>query len=144
MTHSDRHLEWQHDFELGIRVIDDQHRYFVDLINRLSDELLVTQHADYQAALMSELKAYARFHFISEENQMLLAGYPALGEHRGHHHDLIDRLSARIVRFESSHTSETAAAVIDFLIEWFTHHTVHEDRRFSDWLAQTHPDQISG
>ena len=40
------------------------------------------------SALIAELNAYARFHFISEENMMARAGYPDLEAHRKHHNEV--------------------------------------------------------
>lgn len=127
------HIEWQPTYELGIEAIDAQHRYFANLINLLSDELRKTDHRDYQDSLLNELVAYARFHFISEENLMFRSGYPQLDEHRQHHRELIDRLSARIGKLSLHHSENAADAVIDFLAEWFINHTVIEDKKFSVW-----------
>lgn len=128
-------IEWSQKYELGIDAIDFQHRYFAGLINRLSDELDRIEEHVYFASLLSELTAYARFHFISEENLMYRAGYPDLTEHRSCHRELIDRLSARINRLELDHSENSGEAVITFLTDWFSHHTLMEDRKFSDWAG---------
>ncbi|MCU7896423.1 MAG: hypothetical protein KZQ66_20495 [Candidatus Thiodiazotropha sp. (ex Lucinoma aequizonata)] len=36
---SKKRIDWVAEYELGINDIDFQHQYFLDLINRLSDEL---------------------------------------------------------------------------------------------------------
>ena len=139
MHHS--HIDWQTAFELGIEGIDFQHRYFVDLINRLSDDLESGNDQKYHAALLNELKAYARFHFVSEENLMMRCAYPGLDEHKRHHRELVDQMSARIAKLEISYSETSADAIIRFLIDWFSNHTVSEDRRFADWLQQGNPAQ---
>lgn len=125
------HIEWSSAFELDISEIDLQHHYFVDLINRLVSELGSAEKG-YQQRLIRELDAYARFHFISEENLMFRAGFPLLDEHSRHHFALIDELNVRETRF--GHGSIPASDVTDFLTDWFVRHTTHEDRVFADFV----------
>lgn len=127
----DQHLEWSRAFELGISEIDLQHHYFADLINRLASELAGAE-VSYQQRLVRELDAYARFHFISEENLMFRAGFPLLAEHARHHFALIDELNVRETRF--AHGQIPASDVTAFLIDWFVRHTTQEDRLFADFV----------
>lgn len=122
-------LHWKQDYETGVREIDLQHRFFMDLINRMHEELQGSTDADYRAALFEELSNYARFHFVSEENLMFKFGYPDLDHHRMMHRRLIDELSWRAQ--EKSHD-----AIFDFLVRWFVAHTVEEDARIGRFLAR--------
>ncbi len=130
------HIEWSSSYELGIEDIDFQHHFFLNLINRLADEMRTAEHLKYRTALIAELNAYARFHFISEENMMTKAGYPGLENHKKHHRELIDQLSSkgnRLVKFQSD---KEAGEIIEFLLNWFIQHTMHEDRLFADYYHQ--------
>lgn len=128
------HLDWKQSYALGIQQVDEQHRYFLGLINRLSNELGRTDNAAYQAALLQELTAYARFHFVSEENLMLKANYPRFEEHRQHHVQLIDTLSSKLTLVKLNQTNERINAMLEFLLDWFMRHTTVEDRMFADYL----------
>ena len=64
-------LEWESNFETGVEYIDMQHRYFVDLINRIRKNYKETDDDVYQKKLIDELKKYADFHFTSEENILI-------------------------------------------------------------------------
>lgn len=128
-------LPWQPGFELGIADVDLQHHFFANLINRLAHDLPRTVDAAQRGALLQELAAYARFHFISEENLMARAGYPALDVHRRHHNRLIDELSARLTRLAVKGGPQDADEVLAFLVQWFMGHTQHEDRDFAGFLA---------
>ncbi|MCB1956693.1 MAG: bacteriohemerythrin [Rhodocyclaceae bacterium] len=136
----EKHIEWSPRFELGIPEVDLQHHYFADLINRLLEEL-GTADTRYQKRLIRELDAYARFHFISEENLMFRAGYPQLDEHARHHFALIDELNVRETRF--AHGQIAATDITDFLIAWFLHHTAREDRSFADFLQAGGDDPVA-
>ena len=136
---SDNTIEWRQNYNLDIDIIDFQHHYFADLINRLSEQLKHTDDRQFQAALISELNAYARFHFISEENLMNQAGYPDLQQHKKLHHDLMDQLSIKESRLELHHGTEEADSIIEFLRDWFLQHTVIEDRKFADFFHEQLP-----
>lgn len=129
-------MQWESKYELGIEDIDFQHHCFFNLIKRLDEELGRADHLDYQASLVNELNAYARFHFISEENLMRRAGFPELDAHRRHHRELIEQLSYRQLRLTTKQSGEECAEIVSFLKQWFFAHTGHEDRLFADFLAR--------
>ena len=87
-----------------------------------------------QQRLFVELNAYAKFHFISEENLMFRHKYPGLQAHELQHRTLIDQLSAKQGLFGLKRLA--AGEVIGFLQSWFIGHTTHEDRLFADFLRQ--------
>lgn len=137
--HGATRIEWNASYVLGVEDIDFQHRYFANLINRLAEELATCDDDPHRRALLNELNAYAAFHFISEENMMRRAGFPLLEQHRRHHRELIDELSAREGLLLLRNSPQAADDVMQFLIAWFTAHTTGEDRRFADFLAGRHP-----
>lgn len=125
--------QWSHDNEIGVDMIDRQHEYFASLINRLA-ELMPTRDPKQRAYLISELNAYARFHFISEENLMRDAGYPDLDVHTGHHRELINELSNLETTLEMRKSVAEINELIAFLTKWFIQHTTKEDRQFADFV----------
>ena len=121
-------LHWKADYETEVREIDLQHRFFMDLINRMHEELQASADQDYRDRLFQELSNYARFHFISEENLMFKFGYPDLERHRQMHRHLIDELSWRA-------QEKSYEAIFEFLVRWFVAHTVDEDARIGRFLS---------
>lgn len=120
-------IQWDVKYETGIEEIDLQHRYFLRLINRLAEELATTEDEKYRDRLLDELRQYASFHFISEENLMRKFGYPGLQAHRLLHLHLLDMLSSRGAGHSVQH-------LIDFLVEWFMGHTASEDRQIGEYI----------
>lgn len=133
-------LPWRDEYALGVEAIDLQHHYFLNLINRFIRQLAVIDRA-FQQRLFNELDAYARFHFISEENMMFRAGFPNYADHKRLHDELLEELNIRQALFLRQQTS--AHEVIDFLQHWFLHHTLHEDHHFAAYL-RTLPQPIVG
>ena len=129
-------LTWSDDYELGMEEIDLQHRYFLSLINRLHHELQSSDNHEYQVALFRELNAYAKFHFISEENIMRHSDYGHLSEHQRHHYELIDQLNAKESGLTLRYNPDEAREVVEFLVHWFKAHTMAEDRQFVEYLRQ--------
>lgn len=127
-------IEWNKKFELGVADIDFQHHYFLNLINRINEEIKESDHEVYNHKLIEELYAYTKFHFISEENMMLKANYPDLPEHKRHHFELINELSAKSNRIQQNTSVESINLFIRFLLDWFFHHTAKVDKKFADYL----------
>ena len=67
-------LYWVSEFEVGNEWVDLQHRYFLDLINRIGKSFKKTNDDDYRRKLIIELHKYAEFHFASEENIAISCG----------------------------------------------------------------------
>ncbi len=132
-------FDWKKKYDLGLEDIDFQHHYFLNLINRLSEELTMTTEPSRRAALINELNAYARFHFISEENIMARAHYPHLEQHRQHHRDLIDQLNSKEAMLKLQETDTQAENIVEFLKTWFIQHTIGEDRLFADYYHRHRP-----
>lgn len=127
-------ITWGPTFELGIEDVDLQHHYFANLINRLARDFDSVTDPVLRLSLLAELNAYARFHFVSEENLMARAGYPELAAHRLLHLRLIDELSARQGQLMLTNTSGRAESVLGFLVQWFVGHTLQEDRQFASFM----------
>lgn len=127
-------MAWNSSYEIGMEDIDFQHHFFLNLINRLAGQLLATHDLDYRNALISELNAYAKFHFLSEENMMRREHYPLLEEHRNHHRELVNQLSVKQNMLLLEDSEQAAGDVLDFLVAWFLSHTTHEDRLFADFV----------
>jgi hemerythrin len=119
-------LNWKADYATGVEEIDLQHRYFMELINRLSTELDGCVDEIYRKRLLNELVKYASFHFVSEENMMIKFAYPDIERHRMLHLDLIDKLSWQI-------QSKSYAALFEFLVDWFIRHTLEEDKHIGEF-----------
>lgn len=128
MTMNPSELHWKTEYEIGVEEVDLQHHYFFDLIKRLSGDLLTSEDMVYKDRLLNELLYYGKFHFLSEENIMMKYGYPDIKVHKMLHLSLIDELSHQ-------HSSD-ANVQLDFLIDWFTTHTMGADREFGQFVKE--------
>ena len=121
-------LEWESEFETGNEYVDLQHRFFVDLLNRVGINFRETDDAAYTEKLISELRKYADFHFTSEENIAKFCNLQGVSAHHQRHLELLE---------EFNHHAEdlnkgliTVDQFLGFLTDWFVGHTVYEDQKF--------------
>lgn len=128
-------LAWDSKFEIGNERIDSEHRIFLGLIRQLSIEPDRTSFGSRFERTLREVLKYAEFHFVSEENIMIDAGYPQLDEHRRSHAMLLAELADKIHIFRAGR--ETPDAIVSFLFQWFAMHTSREDRRIAEFIRKS-------
>jgi len=121
-------LYWVAEFEIGNEYVDLQHRYFLDLINRIGKNFRETNDDDYKRKLIIELHKYADFHFASEENIAISCGLPGVKNHHQLHLELLEDLNKYAENLDNG--SETIDEFLEFITDWFLVHTQHEDRKF--------------
>jgi len=71
---------------------------------------------------------------------MYRMGYPGLEQHRRLYRELIDKLSNKECCFLIQQSSQNVEAVIDFLLDWFFHHTLNINNLFSNYLKNKNAD----
>lgn len=120
-------IQWSTQFELGHERIDAEHRIFLRLVNEFGDRVERGLPLDMLLRTLREIRKYAEFHFVSEENIMEELGYPRLEEHRALHEVLLDALAGWIGALAAG--SLDPAEVWKSLVEWFGAHTSQEDQK---------------
>jgi hemerythrin len=127
-------FSWKETYSVGVEEIDRQHKDFLKLINRLN---ILHEKGDPPALIsryLRELGAYAAYHFVSEENIMVLVKYPGLSRQEAEHQKLLEAFSQRVKDYQAG--SEGVDLRLQFLMDWFVSHTSLEDRKIGDHLSQ--------
>jgi hemerythrin len=127
-------LEWQSEYSVGVKEIDDQHQSLLDTINTL----LVEQRVRYDAAKFSpalySLIHYAYTHFATEERYLLQVHFPDLKQHVLEHIDFIMKTLSLALKVESSR-DESRTELLRYLKEWYSSHVLGTDRKYIPFLA---------
>ena len=127
------YISWDPKFELGIPVIDSQHKKLVDLCNRLYEDLMKNKDKDgWQMSLSGTLKEcveYVRTHFHDEEVIMRAAEYENFASHKRSHEDFIHKILNTTHEFDKA-TFSTALQFVRFLYDWVLGHIAHEDKLY--------------
>ncbi len=125
-------IAWDECFATGHARIDEQHRVFIGLFREIADGYGRGDPPERLRRLLDELRLYAEFHFVSEENIMADTGYPGITEHQEEHRRLLSRLRARINEYLFEVID--LDVLLDFLRDWFAQHTVQTDRELARFL----------
>jgi diguanylate cyclase (GGDEF)-like protein/hemerythrin-like metal-binding protein len=130
-------FHWDKHFETGLETVDEQHRTLVDLINRFGKAL--TQADSVSSGdietLLSELAAYAQYHFQEEEIMMMRLGIDArhVDEHQQLHREFVEEVTRMASAVVNRH--ETAEGLLKFLTHWLAFHILGTDQTMARQLA---------
>ena len=124
-------LKWSDALHLGHAGMDDTHREFVELLNRLSE----AAEGDLLARL-NEFIAHTEAHFGQEEAWMEAMRFPPLACHRTEHEGVLEimrEVRKRIAGGEPHYGEVLARAIA----EWFPLHSQSMDTVLALYIQQT-------
>lgn len=119
-------------YRTGIPNVDEQHDQFVGLIVRFQSTSFTNTNDPQLTELASQLLAYARLHFRTEESLMRLANYAGLESHAAEHARILAELKERAASLGSGQA--TRAQFVMFLWKWLVDHTNLEDKAMAAHL----------
>lgn len=120
-------FDWKDEYNLGIDVIDSQHKQIVHYINDLSYAITANSNTEVYSVL-EQLKDYCMDHFDFEEQLMRQAGYILLEAHQGVHKrfkDKVDSIQEELM--QGKDPMGVARRVRTWLMTWLIKHIQHED-----------------
>jgi len=126
-------IVWQPSYNLGIPIVDEQHRGIVSTINSLCYAIQNKHGNDVLQPVIRMVTEYTRIHFDAEEEFLKKCEYPALEGHRSLHKDLINSLSQ--VSKESIWNKDPQV-FLGFLKDWWINHICKEDHIFCQYLSK--------
>lgn len=122
-------VQWSERYEVGIEVIDGQHRQLLELINRLGDDLSAGRDFDQLVESLKALVRYTEHHFATEERLMDEVGAGA-ERHRAEHRRLEESLARLTLPLDAAGVSQSSR----FLQDWLFRHIDEVDRPFAAFL----------
>jgi hemerythrin len=87
-------IVWKPEFELGIPVVDEQHRGIVSTINSFYYGMQNQHGEDMLLPVIGMINDYTRIHFNVEEDFLKKCNFPELKHHQELHNELIHTLSS--------------------------------------------------
>ncbi len=138
----DNQLVWKDEFNIGIKVIDDEHQNLFTIINRLfalKDEDKRSRKACQEG--IKYFKEHALRHFEAEEKYMELIAYDELDMHRrlhrGFRENSLPALEKELER--EDYSPESIGHFLAVCAGWLIGHTLTEDRaiageKMSKWV----------
>ncbi len=132
---------WREQLSVGNDVIDTDHKYLVDLINRV-EEVLKTKNSKALPEVLDSLSKYALVHFAREEKIAQAAGYLGTSQLGHSHQALVQQLDEIKAEMLQAHTDWSSTAVdhfVSFLRRWLIEHVIKEDLLMKDTLKRFSP-----
>ena len=124
-------IEWEEQYELGIKSIDDQHKELVNIINRLASLLVEAKQDvdiyDEVVNVVDALKKYTIYHFKYEENLFDKFSYENSDKHKEEHSKLVNEIiELDLSSFDENQVNHTND-LLKFLITWLFKHISGSD-----------------
>lgn len=127
------YMQWTEALELGINVIDEQHKRIVHYINEL-DQVSQTGSADNIWYAMDGLVDYTITHFLFEEELLDRAGYSYTKAHKRVHDIFRKRVLAFAERAEKG--ENVIPELLPMLKVWLSTHITGEDRDYVELVKR--------
>ncbi len=140
-------IEWQDSYNVGVPVLDEDHRVLAELINQLDDMVATGGRRDDFSRLLNELDGYVALHFRREELLMANYGYTGADNQaaaHGHFETLVKDACARLGADDAAIDATLPGA----LKTWLMDHILKSDMRyksfFEDVMAGQYPRPSEG
>jgi len=122
-------IQWSEHYEVGIAVIDGQHREMLDIANRLLEGLRDARDAGELVETLRELVRCTEHNVATEERLMQEHGL-APAHHAEEHQRLLEAIRHFDLRLDPGGLAESTR----FLHEWLLGHIDEDDRPFAEQL----------
>lgn len=125
-------IEWSKDLEIGVGIIDDQHK---KLIERISGFVDAVEEKDIRKIeeTVNYLIGYTIQHFGAEELIMIRHGYDEFHAHRDEHSRFIKMVfEVHKALLEKRVTMEQIVVLREELLDWTVNHIKVLDKKIAD------------
>jgi hemerythrin-like metal-binding protein len=129
------HFQWNDAYSVGFKLIDEQHKILISLINDLYDAQSRGMLQSTIADTLDKLADYTVYHFSSEKGLFAEYEYPNAAEHLLEHDYFVDKVKA--LQLELSKGSIVLSLkTMDFLKDWTITHILGSDQEFGEFVRQ--------
>jgi hemerythrin len=125
---------WTSQLNIGIDVIDQQHRRIVDYINQLDDAYSSAHSQKEIGNLVTALVDYTISHFGFEESLQEEAGYPFVKAHKRVHVLFTRRVSDFQKRLENN--EDISEELNSLLVIWLANHIKGDDSDYAECVRE--------
>jgi hemerythrin-like metal-binding protein len=127
------YITWKDPYNIGIQIIDDQHKKLVDIINELYEAQKIGTSQTIINDVIKQLENYTKYHFDSEEGIQTANRYPEFDQHKAEHEEFIGKL-LEFKKDANRNNLLLSLKTIDYLKDWTINHILGSDKDFGDYL----------
>jgi hemerythrin len=128
-------IRWRQDLEIGIDVIDNQHKALVESMNKLLEACAAGRAKEEVEKTLAFLSDYVVTHFEYEQEYQKKHGYPRYEEHLKLHQFFLQEVQELKDRFEKE--GATLHFTVSFnkkIVDWFINHIGKADRDYAMYV----------
>jgi hemerythrin len=130
---------WKDEYSVGIPSIDEQHKYFFEITNRMIDlaEGLEPTH-EKLLVVMGELGDYAMYHLSTEEGYFDKFAYEGAPEHVKVHNLYRQKIADYLKMAEDpkSDLAKLIDEVASYSIDWLSNHILFMDKKYTVFFKE--------
>jgi hemerythrin-like metal-binding protein len=122
-------ITWGPKLEIGIGIIDSQHRRLVDLINQLDEAITAGRGSDVVAETLKGLIDYTHTHFRTEQELLKEHNYEDYALHCREHRIFTDQIEIYRDRLDAG-SLRISSDVMGYMRGWLLTHIGSSDRAY--------------
>ena len=122
-------IPWTEDLSVNVKEIDDQHKYFLSLLNELYISLYSSKIDENIRIIVHNLETYAKMHFETEEKYFDMFNFEGAEEHKLKHRELLNKVR-ELTQQNEKHGSDILVQLMDFMEDWLVDHLSSMDKKY--------------
>ncbi|MDR0457280.1 MAG: bacteriohemerythrin [Treponema sp.] len=130
-------VTWSNTFSVGIKLIDDQHKILLNIVNDMFNHVVGDEEAErvYFREIIQKAVNYVKIHFSTEEKIILNTRFSGYAEHKKEHEAFILAIVDKVRDFEAGKRL-TLTEFTRFLREWILTHIAIMDKQYFNYFKQ--------
>jgi hemerythrin len=138
-------VTWSATYSVGVKVIDDQHKELLDLVNDMYNHVTDNEKKEraYFKSIIRQIVNYIKIHFATEEQIMKATKFKGYHEHK-RSHDAFVLSVIDIIRDYEAGKRVAISTLTHFIKDWILSHTAIEDKQYFNHLTKRAARRASG
>lgn len=131
-------VKWSSTFACGIKLIDDQHKELLNLVNNMFNHVSGNEEQEQQFfnKIIEEAFTYIKVHFSTEEKIMIATNFSGYGAHKKAHESFISTVTKLVSESQLTGKRFSLYSFTKFLKEWILAHIAVVDKQYFIYLKQ--------
>jgi len=128
-------VKWSNNLSCGVKLIDDQHKGLVDLVNEMFNHINgnEVQERNYFNRVIQEAVKYVKVHFATEEKIMVATNFSGYAQHKKEHDNFVMTVVKNVKDYEAGKRF-TLITFTRFLKEWILSHIAVMDKQYFEYF----------
>ena len=129
------HIKWSNSYSMGIKEIDDQHKWLLDFVNGLFNHATGNEEEEraYFKEVIQQAVQYVKNHFSTEEKFMVATKFPGYAAHKKSHDEFVRTILKAVKDFEAGKRLALVLLAY-FLKDWILSHVAVMDIQYSQYF----------